>query len=156
MRLKRLQYLSAAIAPGPVGLTEDEVRSVPWGEPVWAEDGDVRVCATVGLSLVTWAADRDDGAIAWSPGTINVVAILPARLTEAALVNAVITATEAKTQALFEHGVPGTGTASDAVCIVCPPTGDAEPFGGPRSAIGAALARAVHDAVSRGIPAAAR
>ena len=107
--------------------------------------------ATVGLRLVTWAADTDDRAFEWTPGTINVVAHLPVRCTEAALVNAVMTATEAKTQALFERRVPGTGTASDAVCIVCPASGAAEPFAGPRSDLGAALARVVHAAVGDGI-----
>jgi adenosylcobinamide amidohydrolase len=67
-------------------------------------------------------------------------------------VNAVMTVTEAKAQALFEAGVPGTGTASDAVCIVCRPDGAAEPFAGPRSRVGAPLARAVHTAVRRGVP----
>ena len=78
---------------------------------------------------------------------MNVVAFLPVRLSEAALVNAATTITEAKAQALAERCVPGTGTASDAVCVVCPADGDAERFGGPRSRWGAPLARAVHRAV---------
>ena len=52
-----------------------------------------------------------------------------------------VTATEAKAQALVEAGVPGTGTASDAVVVCCPP-GGTEPYGGPRSVWGARLARA--------------
>jgi len=117
-----------------------------------ASDGEVYAWATVGLQLVTWAADADGNAQRWRPGTINVVALLPEPLSDPALVNAVITATEAKTQALTERGVPGTGTASDAVTIVCPTEGPEEIFGGPRSRLGAQLARAVHAAVSRGIP----
>jgi adenosylcobinamide amidohydrolase len=62
-----------------------------------------------------------------------------------------VTATEAKSQALFERGVPGTGTASDAVCVLCPPTGTAAPFAGPRSAWGARIGRAVHAAVLEGL-----
>jgi adenosylcobinamide hydrolase len=116
-----------------------------------ASEAGIEVWATVGVRLVTWAADADDRAFEWTPGTINVVAIIPVRCTEAALVNAVMTATEAKTQALFDRGVPGTGTASDAVCIVCPASGAAELFAGPRSPLGAALARVVHAAVAGGI-----
>jgi adenosylcobinamide hydrolase len=116
-----------------------------------ASEGECVAWATVGLGLVTWAADADDHAFAWTPGTINVVASLPARCSEAALVNAVMTATEAKTQALFDREVPGTGTASDAVCIVCPASGPVEPFAGPRSPLGAALARVVNAAVGAGI-----
>jgi adenosylcobinamide amidohydrolase len=83
-------------------------------------------------------------------GTINIMAVLPVAMTDAALVNAVMTMTEAKTQALVEAGVAGTGTASDAVCLAVPAVGEAELFGGPRSLWGARLARAVHAAVLHG------
>lgn len=116
-----------------------------------ARDGDVTVYATVGLSHPTWAADEDGAVSPWRPGTINVVAFVPVTLSEGALVNAVVTATEAKTQALVEAGVPGTGTASDAVCVVCEHSDATERFAGPRSSVGASLARAVHRAVGRGI-----
>ncbi|HWS46538.1 MAG TPA: adenosylcobinamide amidohydrolase [Acidimicrobiia bacterium] len=119
------------------------------------EDG-VEVCATVGLSLPAWAAEPAGASVrapssAWRPGTINVLARVDVRLSDAALVNAVMTVTEAKVQALLDAGVPGTGTATDAVCIVCPPHGDVEPFGGPRSRVGAPLARATHAAILQGI-----
>lgn len=115
-----------------------------------AADGGVEAFATIGLTSPTWAADEDGALRAWSPGTINIVAFLPVRLSDAALVNAVMTVTEAKTQALIAADVPGTGTASDAVCIVCPVAGKSELFGGPRSEVGAPLARAVYAAVLRG------
>jgi adenosylcobinamide amidohydrolase len=131
-----------------------------------AADGGVRVAATVGLGVPVLAAappERHiprDRAAGWPRrgdrvprvGTINVLAVLPVPLTPAALVNAVITATEAKTQALAGAGIPGTGTASDAVCVACPDPGGgaSEPFGGPRSPWGARLARAVHAAVAAG------
>jgi adenosylcobinamide hydrolase len=110
-------------------------------------DGGVEAWATVGITSPTWAADADDAISAWSPGTINVVVSVPAALGEAALVNAVTTATEAKTQALFEAGVPGTGTASDAVCVLAGTEGPTEVFAGPRSVWGARIARAVHASV---------
>jgi adenosylcobinamide hydrolase len=117
-------------------------------------DGETVVYATVGLRLPTWAAapesDRDNADP--GPGTVNVVAFVPARLSDAALVNAVITITEAKSQALLEHSVDGTGTASDAVCVLAPLNGPSEAFGGPRSAIGSSLARATHAAVAAGTP----
>jgi adenosylcobinamide amidohydrolase len=119
--------------------------------PGAAEDGGVAASATVGISKPTWAADRDDAVSASAPGTINIVLDVPVRLTDAALLNLLVTATEAKTQALLERGVPGTGTASDAVCAVCLPSGEAEVFGGPRSPWGARAARAVHAAVAEGL-----
>ena len=132
-------------------LTAADVRQV-----VRAEDGGVVVDATVGVTKPTWAADADgthgarrDGR--WEPGTINLVVQVPVALSHAAAVNAVITATEAKAQALFEAGVPGTGTASDAVVVLWPPTLPVEPFAGPRSTWGARIGRAVHAAVQRGL-----
>jgi adenosylcobinamide amidohydrolase len=69
------------------------------------------------------------------------------------LVNAVVTATEAKAQAVLDAGFDGTGTATDAICIAAPaePGGaTAEEFAGPRSPWGASIARAVHAAVGAG------
>ncbi|WP_197515001.1 adenosylcobinamide amidohydrolase [Mycobacterium sp. 1245805.9] len=128
-----------------------------------ADDGGVHAAATVGLSSPAWAAapdrhfrrqsrsgvqttDGDEHRV----GTINIVVAVPVRLSHAALVNAVATATEAKAQALYDTGVPATGTASDAVVVHCPTDGTPETYGGPRSAFGARIARAVHAAVLAG------
>lgn len=114
------------------------------------EHDGVIVDATSGITKPTWAADPEGGWTPWEPGTINLVAQLPVAVTPAAAVNAVITMTEAKTQALHELGVPGTGTASDAVVLTWPRAGVApEPFAGPRAPLGAALALATHEAVFR-------
>jgi adenosylcobinamide hydrolase len=119
------------------------------GDRVLAEDGGVEVVATVGLRDPIWAAAPASASPA-RPGTINVVAHVPVRLSDAALVNAVATVTEAKAQALGDLAVPGTGTLTDATCVTCPPDGPAEAYGGPRSTWGARLARAVHAAVLAG------
>ncbi|HEV7958868.1 MAG TPA: adenosylcobinamide amidohydrolase, partial [Acidimicrobiales bacterium] len=109
----------------------------------------VDVESTVGLSHPTWAASEDTEPTA-RVGTINTVIFVPVRLSDGAWVNAIATATEAKSQALFEAGVLATGTASDAVSLFCPLDGDVERFAGPRSLWGARLARAVHQAVRSG------
>lgn len=115
-----------------------------------AEHGGVVVDATVGVSHPTWAADVAAMSQQWAPGTINSVVQLPVGLEPGAAVNAVATATEAKVQALVERGIPGTGTASDAVAIVWPVHAEVERFAGPRSTVGANIARAVHEAVWKG------
>lgn len=115
-----------------------------------AHDGGVDVVATVGLGQPILAAAPDDRRARQLVGTINVVAVVPERLSDAALVNAVATVTEAKTQALLDLGLHATGTATDAVCVVCPDEGRPAAFGGPRSLWGARLARAVHGAVLAG------
>jgi adenosylcobinamide hydrolase len=121
-----------------------------------ASESGVTVDATVGVSKPTWAAAADGGFTPWRPGTINVVAHLPWAMTDAAMVGAVITITEAKAQALLAAGVPGTGTASDAVVVVAPSAtgddasrGDVDRFAGPRSVVGAPLARVVCEVVGR-------
>jgi adenosylcobinamide amidohydrolase len=135
------------LGPGVGMLTAVDVRRT-WHE----DDGGARVDVSVGITTPTWAAAPDEppdpGEL--SPGTINVVAIVPERLSNAAMVNAVMSVTEAKAQALWDAGVSATGTASDAICVLCPDHGSAHPFGGPRSQWGARLARAVHRAVLNG------
>ena len=119
----------------------------------WCEFEGAAVDVTVGVRRPLWAVahEADPDERTHVPGTINLVAFLPVRLTDAALVNAVATATEAKVQALLDHRVAGTGTATDAVNVLCPVDGDAELFGGPRSVWGERLARATYDAVCAGI-----
>lgn len=126
-------------------LTAADVRSFTVGS-----DGGVDVQATLGLGHPIKAAAPDEAGRMPMVGTINIVVSLPERLSDAALVNAVATATEAKAQALWDAGIPGTGTATDALCIVCPEEGRPHDFGGPRSTWGARLARAVHAAVLAG------
>jgi adenosylcobinamide hydrolase len=115
-----------------------------------AADGGVDALATVGLGHPTLAAAPDQAGTVSLVGTINVVAVIPERLSDGALVNAVATLTEAKSQALHDLGLRATGTATDACCILCPDDGRTHAFGGPRSVWGARLARAVHRAVLEG------
>lgn len=135
--------------PGVGMLTAAEV-----GRAGTADDAGVEVVATVGLGHPIRAAAPEDPGDApgnheaqATAGTINLIAVLPVRLSDAALVNAVATATEAKVQALRDLGFDATGTATDAIAIACPAGGVPEPFGGPRSRWGGRLARAVHAAV---------
>ncbi len=115
-----------------------------------ATDGDVVVEATVGVTRPTWAAAPDE-TTDLGPGTVNIVVFVPVRLDQGAILNAVMTATEAKSQALFERRIDGTGTASDALCVVASLEGPRESFAGPRSRWGARVARAVHGAVLAGL-----
>src|SRR5580700_6376692 len=119
---------------------------------VQRQDEGVHAAATVGLRVPTWAAappGRPDPELA---GTINLIVALPVPLTDAALVNAVATATEAKVQAVLDAGFAGTGTATDAICVAVPIhiQDREEEFAGPRSVWGARIARAVHAAVQAG------
>lgn len=102
-----------------------------------------RVCA--GLSLPVEAG----------PGTINALVLVDAALTPAALVNAVITTTEAKTSALAafdvrtDDGLPASGTSTDAVVIACTGRGEPLDYAGPGTTVGWLVARTVRQAVER-------
>jgi adenosylcobinamide amidohydrolase len=120
-----------------------------------AEPGAARVVATVGIGVPLAAAGRLLRELP-AVNTINMIVLVEAPLTDAALVYAVQTATEAKAQALADAGVaainhdgPATGTATDSICVAARP-GATEPFAGPMSPAGATIARCVHAAVLEG------
>lgn len=139
------------IGPGAALLTAADVAC----STTASQDG-VRAWATVGISRPTWPADADAAPTAGQrlPGTINLVVVVDARLSESALVQAAMSATEAKAQACVEAGIGGTGTASDALVLLGAAVGssrDVEQFGGVRSVWGSRVALAVHAAVTEGL-----
>ena len=152
----RMDPIEHLVEMGPSGTGVGMLTAASVDRYATAHDGGVEAVATVGLRVPTWAASpegADDLELApmlAAPGTINIVVRVPVGMSDAALVNAVMTVTEAKTQALVEAGFPGTGTASDAVCVAAREDGPQELFGGPRSEWGARIARAVHAAVREG------
>jgi adenosylcobinamide amidohydrolase len=120
-----------------------------------SEPGAARVVATVGIGVPLAAAGRALRAVP-SVNTINMLVLVEAPLTDTALVYAVQTATEAKAQALADariaarnHDGFATGTATDSICVAAR-LGATEPFAGPMSPAGAAIARCVHAAVLEG------
>jgi adenosylcobinamide hydrolase len=119
------------------------------------EPGAARVVATVGIGVPLAAAGRHLHEVP-AVNTINILVLVEAPLTDGALVYAVQTATEAKAQGLADAGIRAanhdgyaTGTATDSICIAALP-GATEPFAGPMSTAGAAIARCVHAAVFDG------
>ncbi|MFJ9329335.1 adenosylcobinamide amidohydrolase [Streptomyces sp. NPDC101230] len=134
--------------PGAGLMTAADVSAYTTGH-----DGGVTATVTTGLGVRGWAAAPEGAArTPHRPGTVNIVVTLPAALSDAALVNAVATATEAKVQALLDAGLDCSGTPTDAVCVAAPEPGPdgGEPFAGPRSPWGGRIARAVHTAVRAG------
>ncbi|WP_433295899.1 adenosylcobinamide amidohydrolase [Actinoplanes sp. CA-030573] len=147
----------AAIARGQ-GLAGPGVglmTGVDVADVVTEEESGVRLWATVGLGAPIQACDPAAASgTTKTPGTVNVVAWIPRPLSDGALVNTVATVTEAKTQAIRDLGLAATGTATDAVCVMCPlespPGSPVAAYGGPRSEWGAKLARAAYRAVMAG------
>ena len=81
-------------------------------------------------------------------GTINILAISPEALTDAAKVNAFIVITEAKTAAMRSLGHEETGTTSDATAIISPISEKRKMYCGTGTSLGISLARSVRDAVA--------
>lgn len=108
--------------------------------------------ATVGLSNAERIGTRlDRSGKDW--GTINVALRLDAPLGQAALIEAMSIAVQARTAAVMDvgHMLPtglSTGTGTDCVAIAAPP-GDAS-YAGLHTAVGEATGRAVYDAVLAG------
>jgi len=90
-------------------------------------------------------------------GTINIMLLTNARLTDGAMARAIVTVTEAKTAALEDLRVPstytknvqatGTGTGTDSVIIVSGTTGPLATYAGGHSKLGELIGKATHEAV---------
>lgn len=124
--------------------------------------------ATVGLGNLSaaghspWPSDNPAGTP--PVGTINTVVIVDAPLTLAAMVNAVLTATEAKTLALVERGIRtkggrvASGTSSDAIVIAGTASASRYPgpalrYAGPATPAGLLIGETVREAIARRLPA---
>lgn len=91
-------------------------------------------------------------------GTINIIILIDGNLTEGGMVNAVITATEAKTMALQDlkikdvfTGEPASGTSTDAVVIAATGKGEELPYAGTATIVGGMIGRTARKAVTEAI-----
>ncbi|MGG6313907.1 adenosylcobinamide amidohydrolase [Paenibacillus macerans] len=129
------------------------------------EDFAVFCCATAGASNAARAGvRRTTFPASWTPGTINLLLAVDGRLTPAAMVNAVMTATEAKTAALgdlgvrdAENGLSATGTTTDAVVLGVSQRADwplLHAYAGTATDLGGTVGRLAYAAVSESLRAA--
>jgi adenosylcobinamide amidohydrolase len=123
---------------------------------------DVIVLVTAGLSNARRAGDyaeyREIGTPQYLAGTINIICLTTAVLTPAAMIEAVITATEAKSAALQNLGIkspaskaPATGTGTDAIVIAGGHGPISVKYCGKHVIFGEILAKLVIEAVSSSI-----
>jgi adenosylcobinamide amidohydrolase len=92
------------------------------------------------------------------PGTINIMVIIDGNPTESCLVNTVLTATEAKTAAMWEldirsrySGDVATGTITDAIIVAKTNRGAPIVIGGPASKLGQLVGYCTRKAVKESI-----
>jgi glyoxylase-like metal-dependent hydrolase (beta-lactamase superfamily II) len=64
LTLRRLSYAEVTAPADRVGLTRRQVCSVPWAEPTWALDGDVRI------GVAAWVIERGDTRIVVEPANV--------------------------------------------------------------------------------------
>ncbi len=114
---------------------------------------EVTVVAVVTAGLSNPTAAGVSPPAEWRPGTINTILLIDAALTPAAMINAIITATEAKTLVLVEadirapHGGLASGTSTDSMVIATTERGTRFEYAGPISPVGARIGRAVRRAM---------
>ncbi len=104
----------------------------------------------LGLPEIPAATEKEP-----KPGTINIMVLTNARLTDGGMARAVITATEAKTAALEDLRVPSTytknvqatGTGTDSMIVVSGRSGPLVTYPGGHSRIGELMGKAVYEAV---------
>ena len=111
-----------------------------------------RAVATVGLSNAERVGTRLP-ATAHDWGTINIAVEIDTGLTDAARIEALSIATQARTAAITEAGLRlatgiATGTGTDCIAMAAPE--GTTRFAGLHTDTGEAVGRAVHEAVSRG------
>jgi adenosylcobinamide hydrolase len=123
---------------------------------VEAESRDgVSVAAVLSVGLSNTSNAGITPPLAPAPGTINAILLVDAALTPSAMVNAVITATEAKTMVLAEwdvrtpDGDPASGTSTDSVVVACVQGGTGLSYAGPATTVGWLIARTVRAAITR-------
>ncbi len=122
-----------------------------------AADIGVHVAATVGLSSPTWAAAPDRHFRRELPSGVETIPFADDEY-RAGPVHAIRGGPRQRrghrnggeSAGLVRDRVRATGTASDAIVVHCPTDGTPETYGGPRSMVGARIARAVHAAVLAG------
>lgn len=121
------------------------------------DEARIVVCTTAGTSNAARAGRARPTFAAYEAGTINTIVAIDGRLAPAALVGAVITATEAKTAALQDLGIAdpengdgATGTTTDTVVVAVSQDArydEVHRYAGSATTLGNLLGRLVYDTV---------
>lgn len=116
----------------------------------------VVVTAGIGHAVDVSEAYRHDETP--SVGTINTWIVMNGRLSDEAFIQAMITATEAKTKALIAEGVKdpvtgtlATGTSTDSLLVAATQAGVDLPFAGPATELGKLIGRGVFECTVKAI-----
>jgi len=148
------QMLDQADLADAVGLITSRRLSAFVSVTVEVEGVEATCVATVGLSNAERVGAKRLGS-APHAGTINILVTVSASLTEAAQIEALSIAAQARTTAVMEFGptysgsARMTGTGTD--CIAIAATAGDVPYCGLHTACGEAIGHAVYEAVAQGV-----
>lgn len=120
-------------------------------ETIEEADFSLLVVVTAGLSNAVDAANAYRHEEAFVPiGTINTWIFIDGKLSDAAFVQAIVTATEAKVKAMLEMSVKdkvtdtlATGTSTDSIMVASTQTGTFFPYAGTATRLGKNIAKSV-------------
>lgn len=120
-------------------------------------------CTTAGVSNGARAGSLRKTFPVYEPGTINIILMIDAKLTPAAMVNTIITATEAKAAALADLGIRdvdnklvATGTTTDSIVLGVSQSSTypiQHRYCGTATHLGAAISRLVYQTVTESVQA---
>lgn len=125
------------------------------------EQASILCCATAGVGNAARAGASRTTFAAYQPGTINMILMIDGVLTPGCMLNAVLTATEAKAAALqdmnvldHETGAVATGTTTDAIVVGVsgnPAYGVNHHYAGTATDLGGMIGRLVYESVTESI-----
>jgi adenosylcobinamide hydrolase len=147
----RSQGISEAFVGQMTAVSLQKARAIT----LRAETLTVAAVVTAGLSNAT--TPGLSAPVTPGPGTINMILLIDACLTPAAMVNAVITATEVKTQVLMARGAhtpeghAATGTSTDAIAVASTGSGMPLAYAGPVTPVGWLIGRCVRTALAEAL-----
>lgn len=114
--------------------------------------GTVIIAVTVGIGNAVDVAEVHKRKDDYSVGTVNTWVIVNGDLSEEAFIQAVVTATEAKTKAFQVEKVQdpvshtiATGTSTDSILIAATQKGEKLPYAGPITPLGKSIAQGVYE-----------
>src|SRR5512133_840218 len=118
------------------------------------EEGDLSVGALITAGVGNAASAGITQPYRPQVGTINIILLLDANLTRSAMLNAFITATEAKTAVIQSRNICSpdgdlaTGTSTDTITVATTGKGKPQHYAGSVTVLGWLIARAVRQALS--------
>lgn len=128
--------------------------SLAWSDQA-LKSCSLNVCSWVTAGLSNSArAGVTSHVVRLYPGTINTIVLIDGSMTDAAMINAVITATEAKAAMLQDLGITtlecpdsiATGTTTDAIIIACTQRGESYQYAGTGTKLGYLIGQTVYEA----------